>query len=353
MQPTVLMTGATGLLGRSCLPHLRTRHGSEQILALVRPGRDVSSLAAAGIATIEGDITQSDLGLPEERYRTLASHVQLVIHCAADIRFNISLEESRRTNVRGTENLLRFANRCARIEKFAHMSTAYVSGGRNGHILEEAAAPGPFFNPYQQSKFEAEQVVLHAMRHVPAAVYRFSTMIYDGISERVGQFNYFHQLLRLALVNPLHMVPADPDARIDLILSDWAAHAFELLFEDHFRPGEFVHICAGRERSLTVGELFETTFDSLSMKGKRPSLVDQRYFDRHSNSILSTPSRRQMWRSLTHFLPHMNVAQSFDTAKLRLRLRGREELKLPEMRGVLPKVLSYCLSTNWGASQPG
>jgi nucleoside-diphosphate-sugar epimerase len=353
MQPTVLMTGATGLLGRSCLPHMRKRHGSEQILALVRPGRDVSLLAAAGIATVEGDIAEPDLGLSEERYRTLTSQVQFIVHCAADIRFNISLEESRRTNVGGTQNLLRFANRCARIEKFAHMSTAYVSGGRNGHILEEIAEPGRFFNPYQQSKFEAEQAVLDAMGRVPATIYRFSTMIYDGISERVGQFNYFHQLLRLALINPLHMVPADPDAPIDLILSDWAARAFAFLFEDHFRPGEFVHICAGRERSLTVSELFETTFDSLPVKGRRPSLVDQRYFDRHLNSILSTASRRQMWRSLTHFLPHMNVAQTFDTAKLRLGPRGREELKLADMRGVLPKVLSYCMSTNWGTTQPG
>src|SRR5690242_13708748 len=159
MQPMVLMTGATGLLGRSCLPYLQRRHGSQHILALVRSGRDVSSLAAAGIATVEGDIAEPNLGLSEEQYRTLTSQIQLIVHCAADIRFNISLEESRRTNVGGTETLLHFADGCSRIEKFAHMSTAYVSGGRNGHILEEAAKPGPFFNPYQQSKFEAEQVV--------------------------------------------------------------------------------------------------------------------------------------------------------------------------------------------------
>jgi nucleoside-diphosphate-sugar epimerase len=244
MQPSVLVTGATGLLGRSCLPRLITRHGSKQIMAVVRPGRDVSSLVETGI---------------RDQYRRLRSSLRMIIHSAADIRFNTSLEQSRRTNVEGTANLLCFAGRCTQLQKFAHISTAYVSGGRTGHILEEAAEPGPFFNSYQQSKFEAEDAVIRAMRRIPVSIYRFSTMIYNGTSGRVDQFNYFHQLLRLALNNPLHMIPANPEAPIDLILSDWATRVFTCLFEEYFAPGEIVHICAGREGSLTVGELFDIT----------------------------------------------------------------------------------------------
>ncbi len=271
MRQSVLITGATGLLGKSCLPRLIAHHGPKQIIALVRPGRDVSSLLETGITTVEGDITQPDLGLARDQYRRLSSSIRTIIHSAADIRFNISLEESRRTNVEGTRNLLCFATRCAQLQKFAHISTAYVSGGRTGHILEEAAEPGPFFNSYQQSKFEAEDAVIRAMRRIPASIYRFSTMIYNGTSGRVDQFNYFHQLLRLALNNPLHMIPANPEAPIDLILSDWATRVFDCLFEEHFEPGEIVHICAGREGSLTVGELFDITCASLSHKRRAAS----------------------------------------------------------------------------------
>ena len=347
--PSILMTGATGLLGRACLPQLAARHGAREIVALVRRGRDVSTLTAAGIGTIEGTITEPYLGLAREQYRQLTSSVQMVVHCAADIRFNVSIEKSRCTNVNGTENLLAFANRCSRIERFAHMSTVYVSGGRTGHIFEEPADPGPFFNVYQQSKFEAEEAVLRAMCRIPATIYRFSTMIYSGSSERVDQFNYFHQLLRLALRNPLRMIPAVAEAPVDLILSDWAARVFDVLFGEFFLPGEIVHICAGREGSLSVSELFDMTFDGLPVKGKRPEIVDRSYFDGHLESILTTASRRKMWQSLSQFLPHLNLLQTFDTQKLRLRTNEREELRLPPMRLIFPKMLSYCLATNWGA----
>jgi nucleoside-diphosphate-sugar epimerase len=345
-QPSILLTGATGLLGTSCLSHLALRHGPGQIVALVRRGRSLSPFVSSGVTTTEGDITKPDLGLTRADCQTLCSSVRLIIHCAADIRFNISLEESRRTNTQGTENLLRFAGRCIRLERFAHVSTVYVFGGRTGHILEEPADPGPFLNSYQHSKFEAEQAVLRAMRDLPATIYRFSTMIYDELAGRVEQFNYFHQLLRLAQANPLDMIPADPHAPVDLVTSDWAACVFDRLFEEHFHPGEIVHICAGREHSLTVGELVEITFGCLAAESCRPRIVDQQYFDHHVSAILKTASRRQMWQSLSRFLPQMNVSQTFAAAKLHARL-GREGLEPPCMRSVLPKVLSYCLASNW------
>jgi hypothetical protein len=43
---------------------------------------------------------------------------------------------------------------------------------------------------------------------IPVAIYRFSATIYDRSAERVSQLNYFHQLLRLAAINPLSAIPA-------------------------------------------------------------------------------------------------------------------------------------------------
>ena len=351
LEPSILITGATGLLGKACVRQLIERHDAEQIAALVRRGRDTVELNALNIDTIEIDLCCADLGLSGDLYNALATSTRSIIHCAADIRFHISLEESRQVNVVGTENLLRFAQRCPRLEKFAHMSTVYVSGGRWGHIPEQPAQPGSFFNPYQQTKFEAEEAVLRAMATVPASVYRFSTMIYDGTQHRVAQFNYFHQLLRLALANPLRTIPALRDAKVDLILSDWAARVFAFLFEEQWKPGEIVHVCAGPERSLTVGELFDLTFDVFTDAGARPDIVSVEEFDRRADAILTTPSRRQMWQSLSQFLPHMNVDQSFDCGKLTESTRLREDLRLPDMRRVFLEVLSYCVLSGWGAHE--
>lgn len=207
-QPSILLTGATGLLGRACLPHLIARHGAEGIVALVRRGRDTSELEALGVRSLEVDLCASNLGIPVTVFRRLSESILRIIHAAADIRFGVSLAESRRVNVLGTENLLRFAAQCSQLERFAYISTVYVWGGKPGRIREEAAQPGCFLNPYQQTKFEAEQVMLAAMAAIPAAIYRFSTMTYDCSAQRVTQFNYFHQRLRLAAINPPSAIPA-------------------------------------------------------------------------------------------------------------------------------------------------
>ncbi len=346
-QPSILLTGATGLFGRACLPHLIARHGAKQIVALVRRGRDTSELAAMGVRSIEVDLCSLNLGLPPTAYRSLTESAKSIIHAAADIRFGIPLAESRRVNVLGTENLLRFAGDCRRLERFAQISTVYVFGGKPGPIKEEAAQPGPFFNSYQQTKFEAEQVTLAAMATVPAAIYRLSTMVYDSSAGRVCQFNYFHQLLRLAAVNPLRAIPALPEAKIDLIASDWAARVFDFLFADKWQPGKIFHVCAGPEHSLRVDELFALTFDLLGLSAKRPTIVTQTEFDRRASEILSTPSRKEMWQSLSHFLPQVRVDQTFYCTRLNEAIAGRDELRRPDSRWLFRHALSYCIRTRW------
>ena len=315
---------------------------------MVRRGRDISELQTLGIGIIEADLCASDLGLSSSVYRALARSTHSIIHCAADIRFNISLEESRQVNVAGTENLLRFAARCPRLNKFVHTSTVYVSGGKSGYLEEQAAQPGCFFNPYQQTKFEAEGAVLAAMAAIPATIYRFSTMVYDRSAARVSQFNYFHQLLRLAAANPLQAIPALPSAKVDLIASDWAAQIFDFLFEERWKSGRIFHICAGSKNSLTVAELFDLTFHILGLTEKRPEILSQDEFNQTAASILSTPSRRRMWQSLSHFLPHMNVDQTFACTRLTEAILHRDDLQPPDARSMFRDTLSYCMATQWG-----
>src|SRR5207248_2860804 len=104
------------------------------------------------------------------------TNVTEIIHCAADTRFGISIEEARAANVEGTRRLLQFARRCPRLQKFAHISSVYAAGKLTGEF-EEAPFPAPrgFFNSYQQSKYEAEELVLSALPVVPVAIFRLST----------------------------------------------------------------------------------------------------------------------------------------------------------------------------------
>ncbi len=221
-QPSILLTGATGLFGRACLPHLIARHGAKQILALVRRGRDTSELAAMAVGSIEVDLCAPNLGLSRAIYRSLAQSAKSIIHAAADIRFGIPLADSRRVNVLGTENLLRFAGHCSRLERFAQISTVYVWGGKAGELNEEAAQPGPFFNSYQQTKFEAEQVTLAAMATVPAG---YLSAQHDGLRR-----------LRRARV-PVELLPPITTVGGDKSAARHSGYSRGENRSDHFRLG--------------------------------------------------------------------------------------------------------------------
>ncbi len=134
MADTVLLTGATGYIGASLLR--KWLESSEATLVLlVRGKRDDSprtriervlaetySPAEAArlskrIEIAEGDLSSDRFGLDATRYRDLASMVSHIIHCAAAARFDLDLEDARRTNVGGTRLILDFGRSCPALRR--------------------------------------------------------------------------------------------------------------------------------------------------------------------------------------------------------------------------------------------
>ncbi len=50
---------------------------------------------------------------------------------------------------------------------------------------------------------------------------------------------------------------------------------FEFLFSARWQPGKIFHICAGQQNSLTVGELFELSFDLLGLAERKPKILTE------------------------------------------------------------------------------
>lgn len=122
---TILLTGATGFLGRAVLSKLlRDVPDLKRIYVLMRNKKDKSAdqrlkellfsidpaltkrIEAAtellGLVTsIEGDLLRSDLGISTHDLSVLRQEVDVVISCAADIGFHRPLDNIIRTNVRG------------------------------------------------------------------------------------------------------------------------------------------------------------------------------------------------------------------------------------------------------------
>ena len=112
---TVLLTGATGFLGRNLFGVLLERVPSLSVVAVVR-ARDGEELALRRdrlvaslplhlrprVQALRGDVAAHRLGLDDGAYDELLERVDRVFHCAASTRFDLSLADARRQNVDST-----------------------------------------------------------------------------------------------------------------------------------------------------------------------------------------------------------------------------------------------------------
>jgi dihydroflavonol-4-reductase len=162
----ILVTGATGFLGRNLLPRLVAE--GHMVRALVRPGSDTKFLQRRGVelATVD-DITDRN-GLAQA-----CRGVEQIVHAAGRFRFWGDDAAFRKTNVEGTRAILSAAL-AAGVQRFLHVSTIVVIGQtpETGTISEQTRCQPQ--EPYQSSKLEAEQLVLEAYRErgLPALLLR-------------------------------------------------------------------------------------------------------------------------------------------------------------------------------------
>ena len=91
-----------------------------------------------------------------------------IVHSAAELRFDGALDEMRRINVEGVRHLLELARAAHEhhgIARYAHVSTAYVAGGRTGDVAEaDLTNEHGFSNTYEQTKYEGEMLVRRALQ---------------------------------------------------------------------------------------------------------------------------------------------------------------------------------------------
>jgi nucleoside-diphosphate-sugar epimerase len=355
-QGLLLLTGASGLVGSGLVPLLRAFDPTRTVVALSRRPDALTDLAG-GVLTFRADLRLDGLGLDNVSYRLLRNRVTEIIHCAAEVRFNETLESSRATNTEGTRRLLDFAEGCPKLTKFAHISTLYIAGKRPGLVSERALQHDcGYFNVYEQSKHEAERLVFERMHRLPLSIYRLSAIIGNSITGRVSQKNFFHALIALApRVSALPCLPIDPTAPVDLIADDWCFHALALLYQYHFNSGSVHHVCAGQEHSLTAQELIHAVFDAIEKQiGRRIVVPPQgtwKDVERHRQSF-SSANEGALLDLVSKFLPHLALSQPFERGPSG-DLLDQHSLTPPQATTFVQRVIYRCLATTGSAALGG
>jgi nucleoside-diphosphate-sugar epimerase len=299
----VLLTGATGLVGKVVLEELMRRREElrvGRVLVLVRASdpehadarlrADVVSSAcfaahAPGwekrVEAIAGDLTRPGLGLAAGVRERVACEVTHFIHCAASIEFNLPLAEAAAVNTSGALAALELARACARLESFVDVSTAYVTAHPNaesGELLraEEVLAPLPrdaasiyadilagrareaallvetgHPNTYTLTKCIAEHLVARRGVDVPSIVSASERSPSPGWIDSAAAFAGFVALLGSGR---LRVVAGNLRARLDVVPCDAVAHRIVEAAFSPPPPGQLRirHAVAGLSGALPI-----------------------------------------------------------------------------------------------------
>jgi thioester reductase-like protein len=360
MSGDLLLTGATGFVGMELLERY-LQDSDRRIITPVRASgdgdateriratlRDLFGLRAGRyerrVDAVAADLTQPGLGLGAARRDEIAGRVDQIIHAAASVSFELPLPEARAINLEGTRRVLELAELAhahGGLRRYAHISTAYVAGTHSGRFWEsDHDVSQTFRNSYEQSKFEAEELVLSS--GLPTTILRPSIVVGDRRSGWTAAFNVLYWPLRAFARGLYPAVPAVPSSPVDAVSIDYVADAIYELCRSEAGIGQVYHVTAGTQAS-SVAELVEIA--SRYFKRPAPRVLPPDEFAEFAKGMTGA-QQSALGRSAAYF-PYFAVSTEFDNTRALARLAPAGITAWP-LASYLERLLDFATLSRWG-----
>lgn len=311
------ITGGSGLVGRAVIAHLLADSRVDRVYALTRAG---FSSPSCRLIAVEGNLHAEGLGIAGGARDLLAGEIDIVIHAGATTSFSQSIEDARLTNCAGTTHLLGLTADWHGVNRWVHVSTAFVAGLSTGRVAENrVSTPAAWANAYEQSKHEAEATVRAARSDW--AIARPATIVCDDVTGRITQANAVHRALRLYFGGLAAMLPGSDASTLDVVTTDYCARGIAGVALAADAPRQTYHFCAG-EGAMPLDTLLEASYNAFlrapawRRKGiARPVRTDIETYRLFETAVEDAGSDRvrQAVRSLSHFVPQLAYPKIFDT----------------------------------------
>jgi nucleoside-diphosphate-sugar epimerase len=228
MKKRLFLTGATGNLG----PAIRSAVSNFDTTVLVRD----PACHFDQVATVSGDLSQVSKLAPRDS--------DLILHAAADTRFAAPSSELWRTNVVGVREIIAFARTCPHLERLVYLSTTCVWGDARGRIAEIACTTRPgFHNEYERTKWEAERLLMESQ--LPVQIVRIPIVIGNETDGSILRNGAIHLSLKWIARGLLSVIPAHPDARLDLVSVDFVGRGLAEILSQSDPKRAVIHLSLG------------------------------------------------------------------------------------------------------------
>jgi nucleoside-diphosphate-sugar epimerase len=309
----------------------------------------VSPADRSRVQVYSGDVGQHNCGLDTATYQRLCAETTRVIHSAATVRFDHTLDEARRINVEGTRRMLDFAAGMRQLRSLAYVGTAYVAGERAGLVRESELGVGQSYrNTYEQTKAEAEALVRSRLGSLPGVILRPSIIVGDSRTGVTSSFKMMYWPLKIYAHRLWRTVPGFPDAVLDIVPVDFVSTSVARLVFDESALGSTVHLCAGPRGSATIQQIALRAAEYFHVR--EPRYVDPKLFFAALRPLLFLSlwgRKRRVLRDGRAYRDYFTMRMQFDTSNAE-RLLQPDGVRPPPVLDYLDRLFHYCVASDWG-----
>ena len=260
------VTGATGFIGRFLVGRLLKRDDT-RVFALVRCGseykldalRNRLGVDADRLVAIHGDINEKLLGVSKRDQDDLNGQIDHFFHLAAIYDLTADENTQRYTNIEGTRQTLKLAEKI-QAGRFHHVSSIAAAGLYDGtfteNMFEEATG---LDDAYLLTKHESEALVRQESK-IPWRIYRPAMVVghsETGAMDKVDGPYYlfkFIQKLKDVLPNWIPLIGVE-GGHFNVVPVDFVADALDHIAHQPDHDGQCFHLTA--DRSYSLGEIMD------------------------------------------------------------------------------------------------
>lgn len=334
-QQTVLLTGATGIVGGGILYNI-LKYTNSNLYCLIRNtenetgySRLISRLGGGieehalrdRVRIVEGDLTKSGLGISVGSRQDLIDNVSVIVNCAANTSF-IEKKLVWQVNVDGLGHLIEIAGSLPKLKQFVHFGSAAASGIHESAIIHENTVPdgaddqNDHYVEYTKTKMSGERLIRESLRNVDSLILRPSYIVPDEvITPSVARTSIYP----LLLMKECGALPIDGGPQSDVVPQSFVSAATLELMARPNRQHDLYQISAGPELSPRWSRIMEVVAREFGTVP--PVFCGTRHWRDHEKTL--SPKARQNLRRIRvyfHFI-NQNTLYSHD--------RLRSEITLP------------------------